>query len=167
MQLHCWASCPLADVAVHHRCLGVTRLLPKEICPGIHSLLPAASGSLYSGGLSAPFLEYSRHLLAAAAALFALSVPSSSFPWYRVGDPQISVQELLISEYFLFVIRVLIFSKTFDCLFSQRTLANLPIGIHQLKLPSQHSSAQHSPALFSAFHSQGEKAVQQKSSEYS
>jgi len=36
VQLHCWASCPLADVAVHHRCLGVTRLLPKEICPGIH-----------------------------------------------------------------------------------------------------------------------------------
>lgn len=30
--------------------------------------------------------------------------------WYRVGDPQISLQELLMSEFFWFMIRVLTFS---------------------------------------------------------
>jgi len=41
-------------------------------------LLEAVSGSLNVGGLSTPLLEYSLHLLAAAAALFALSLISSS-----------------------------------------------------------------------------------------
>lgn len=42
------------------------------------SLLEIASGSLNVEVLSTPLLEYSRHLLAAAAALFALSLISSS-----------------------------------------------------------------------------------------
>jgi hypothetical protein len=42
------------------------------------SLEDMASGSLKLGGRSEPFLEYSLHLLAAAAALFALSFASSS-----------------------------------------------------------------------------------------
>jgi len=37
-----------------------------------------ASGSLNVGGLSTPLLEYSLHLRAAEAALFALSSTSSS-----------------------------------------------------------------------------------------
>ncbi|KAF1885076.1 hypothetical protein Lal_00028965 [Lupinus albus] len=41
-------------------------------------LMEAPSGSLNVGALSTPFLEYSLHLLAAAAALFALSFTSSS-----------------------------------------------------------------------------------------
>jgi len=42
------------------------------------SLLGSASGSLNLGGLSTPFLEYSLHRRAAAAALSALSLVSSS-----------------------------------------------------------------------------------------
>lgn len=42
------------------------------------SLEDMASGSLKVGRRSAPFLEYSLHLLAAAAARFALSFASSS-----------------------------------------------------------------------------------------
>jgi hypothetical protein len=42
------------------------------------SLLRPASGSLNLGGLSTPFLEYSLHRRAAAAALSALSLASSS-----------------------------------------------------------------------------------------
>ena len=54
---------------------GIKKKIPLFCC---YSLLPTASGSLYLGGLSAPFLEYSLHRLAAAAALFALSDASSS-----------------------------------------------------------------------------------------
>lgn len=42
------------------------------------SLVEVASGSLTEGDLLTPFLEYSLHFLAAAAALFALSFTSSS-----------------------------------------------------------------------------------------
>lgn len=42
------------------------------------SLLEIVSGSLYVGGRSAPLLEYSLHLLAAAAALLALSFTAAS-----------------------------------------------------------------------------------------
>lgn len=42
------------------------------------SLPEVASGSLKVGGLSTPLLEYSLHLLAASAALLALSLTSSS-----------------------------------------------------------------------------------------
>lgn len=100
---------------------GIKKKIPLFCC---YSLLPTASGSLYLGGLSAPFLEYSLHRLAAASALFALSDAStSSVFWYRVGDPQISLQGLVVSELFWFIIRVLIFSKTFACRFSQLALA--------------------------------------------
>lgn len=51
---------------------------PRVISSFHCSLLDIASGSLNVGGLSAPLLEYSLHLLAAAAALFALSFAPSS-----------------------------------------------------------------------------------------
>lgn len=51
---------------------------PRVISSSHCSLLDIASGSLNAGGLSAPLLEYSLHLLAAAAALFALSFAPSS-----------------------------------------------------------------------------------------
>lgn len=54
----------------------------REICyqenKGHLSLVEVASGSLTEGDLLTPFLEYSLHFLAAAAALLALSFTSSS-----------------------------------------------------------------------------------------
>lgn len=53
------------------------------------SLEEIASGSLFVGGLSAPLLEYSLHLLAAAAALLALSFTSSSV---KAADDKSTIQ---------------------------------------------------------------------------
>lgn len=50
------------------------------------SLLEIVSGSLKVGALSAPFLEYSLHLRAAAAAFLALSFTSSSATTMHPSD---------------------------------------------------------------------------------